>query len=287
MKKIDSISFDELLGECNPFDQGAHEFDLSEVEFISPAGLVQVTAACHSLAKIGRQPTVKTGNGDVRGYLSRSGFFSALDGVAQIDPPLPRVLQLMSDYQRGRNPLLIEVTKIDSGALLPSLLTQIVEVLRRRMKYKKHDAFDVAIAISELCQNTFDHNSGTCGFLAMQAYGKGVNRFIEVAVADFGDGLLKTLGRNPKYSGLSTDIDAIRHAIQPGVSEHDDATRGTGLHHLVEITYRHSGSVQIRSGAGKVRFRMDKKIGHTFIVPRMPGVQVALTLRAKQPSASA
>jgi anti-sigma regulatory factor (Ser/Thr protein kinase) len=283
MTKIDSITFDELLRTCNPFDAGASQFDLSGADFISPAGLVQVTAACHSLAKAGRPPTVKTGNGDVRGYLSRSGFFSALDGVAQIDPPLPRVLQLMSDYQRGRNPLLIEVTKINSGALLPELLTQIVQVLRRRMKYKKNDAFDVAIAISELCQNTFDHNSGTCGFLAMQAYGKGTNRFIEVAVADFGDGLLKTLGRNAKHRGLGSDVDAIRLAIQPGVSEHDDATRGTGLHHLVEITYRHSGSVQIRSGAGKVRFRMDKKIGHTFSVPRMPGVQVALTLKAKEP----
>lgn len=281
--KIDSITFDELLRACNPFDQGVSQFDLSEAEFISPAGLVQVTAACHSLAKAGRQVKVKIGTGDVRGYLSRSGFFSALDGVAQIDPPLPRVLQLMSDFQRGRNPLLIEVTKINSGALLPDLLTQIVEVLRRRMKYQKNDAFDVAIAISELCQNTFDHNSGACGFLAMQAYGKGANRFIEVAVADFGDGLLKTLKRNPMHSGLSNDIDAIRLAIQPGVSEHDDATRGTGLHHLVEITYRHSGSVQIRSGAGKVRFRMDKRIGHTFNVPRMPGVQVALTLRAKEP----
>lgn len=77
MNKIDSITVDELLRTCNPFDQGASQFDLSEAEFVSPAGLVQVTAACHSLAKTGRQPKVKIGNGDVRGYLSRSGFFSA------------------------------------------------------------------------------------------------------------------------------------------------------------------------------------------------------------------
>jgi len=38
--------------------------------------------------------------------------------------------------------------------------------------------------MSELAQNCFDHNAGTCGFLAMQTYGKGKSRFLEIAVPD-------------------------------------------------------------------------------------------------------
>lgn len=279
--KIDANTFDRFLSGRNPFEGGPCAFDLSEVAFISPSGMVQITAACHALSLNGQKPCITVADHSVRGYLLRSGFFSAVDGVATITPPLPRVLTAMSEYQRGTNPVLIEVTRIASGSGLPNLLDRIVSVLQHRLKYKKQDAFDIAVAISELSQNTFDHNAGSCGFLAMQVYGKGAKRFLEVAVADYGGGLTATLTRNPKYHDIRSDVQAIRRAIQPGVSEHDDPTRGTGLYHLVEITYRHQGSVQIRSGRGKVHFRMDKKVGYEFSVPLVPGVQVSLSLPAK------
>ncbi len=282
MSKIDAVSFDNFLKGRNPFDGGESTFDLSGITFISAAGMVQLTAACHALASAGARPSVKVDDVNVRGYLARSGFFSALDGIAVVEPPLSRVQKMISDHQRGGNPLLVEVTRIASGAALPELLDRIVSVLQRRLKYRQRDAFDIAVAISELSQNTFDHNTGSCGFLAMQVYGsKGAKRFLEVAVADYGEGLTATLTRNPKYSDIRSDVQAIRRAIQPGVSEHDDPTRGTGLHHLIQITYHHGGSVQIRSGRGKVHFRMDKKIGYEFAVPRVPGVQVSLSLPAK------
>lgn len=254
---------------------------MAGVEFISSSGLVQITAACHALAAVGKKGRVLIPQADIRDYLLRVGFFSALDGVAQVEPEPPGILKRMSEYRRGTNPLLIEVTKIDSGKALPDLLDQVVEVLRRKLRYAKYDAFDVATAVSEMAQNCFDHNLGTCGFLAMQTYGKGRGRFLEIGVADHGSGIAATLRRNPKNSQVRSDVEAIRRAIELGVSEHDDATRGTGLHHLLDITYKHGGSVQIRSGNGKVRFRMDRKQGWTFPVPTVPGVQIALTLPTK------
>jgi anti-sigma regulatory factor (Ser/Thr protein kinase) len=218
---------------------------------------------------------------DVRGYLSRTAFFSTIEGIATIQPTLWKPWARIYEHRRGNNPLLIEVTKIRSGAALPELLNQVVHVLRSRLKYKKNDAYDIATAVSELCQNTFDHNKDTCGFLAMQGYGKGRKGFLEIAVADFGSGITATLARNPKNPKPSTDREAIRLSIQLGVSEHEDRTRGTGLYHLLEIIYKHAGSVQIRSGAGTARFRMDKRQGWYLPVPPMPGVQVALTLPSK------
>ena len=134
IKKIDSITFDRYLTGKNPFEGAPAVFDLAGVEFISSSGLVQITAACHALAAVGKKSRVLIPQADIRDYLLRVGFFSALDGVAQIEPEPPGILKRMSEYRRGTNPLLIEVTKIDSGKALPDLLDQVVEVLRRKLR---------------------------------------------------------------------------------------------------------------------------------------------------------
>jgi len=280
--KLDSTTFDQFLEHSNPFVIGGPcVFDLRGIGFITPASLVDLTAACYALHRDGLTPKLLIDNGDVRRYLMRAAFFAALDGIVTVEPALSPAWKTLFQYHQGQNPLLIEVTKIISGAALPQLLDQIVSVLRYRLKYKKYDAFDIATAVSELAQNTFDHNQDTSGFLAMQVYGKRDRRFLEIAVADYGFGIRTTLARNPKNPYLASDGEAIRLAIQRGASEHDDPTRGTGLFHLLEITYKHQGSVQIRSGTSKARFRMYKKQGWYFSGPRMPGVQVALTLPSK------
>ena len=80
---------------------------------------------------------------------------------------------------------------------------------------------------------------------------------------------------------MPTDLAAIKLATRLGTSEHDDPTRGTGLYHLLEITYKHRGSVQIKSGAAKARYRMDKRQGWAFTVVPTRGVHLALTLPSK------
>lgn len=280
MVKLDSVSFDKLLSRQDPFNSTECQFDLSGIQLITPSALVQLAASCYALSKKGRQPTLILSDYSVSTYLCRSGFITSVKSIAKIEPSY--LVDISYEHTRGSNPLLIELTKIETGLALPELLDRIVAVLRHRLKYRKYDAFDVAMAISEIGQNTFDHNIATCGFLAMQVYGKGSKRFLEIGVADYGDGLAKTLSRNPKIPKIQSDLDAITLATQQGTSEHDDPTRGTGLYHLLEIAYKHEGSVQIRSGEYKVRYRMDKKQGWGFRVPFLPGVQIALTLNTKR-----
>jgi anti-sigma regulatory factor (Ser/Thr protein kinase) len=280
MDKLDSVTFDELMARQEPFQGGSCTFDLSGVQLITPSALVQLAAVCYALHEDGQEPVIILDNPSVCTYLARAGFMSTVNPVARIEPS--SFADYPYEYLRGSNPMLIEVTKMESGAALPDLLDHIVYVLRRRLKYPKYDAFDVVTAISEICQNTFDHNCETCGFIAMQGYGKGSKRFLEIGVADYGDGLTETLRRNPKNPKITSDLEAIKLATELGTSEHDDPTRGTGLYHLLEIIYKHEGAVQIRSGAGKVRYRMDKKQGWAFSVPYVPGVQVALTLGTKK-----
>lgn len=280
IEKLDAVSFDTFIAQIDPFKKNVDVFDLSGVKFISPAALVQLSATCYALKEKGRQLKIILNDPAVCSYLARAGFVSALKSLVKFEPQ--DIEDSIYNHLRGSNPLLIEVTKIEKGTELPNLLNQIVSVLRHRLKYRKYDAFDVATVISEICQNTFDHNKSTCGFLAMQVYGKGTKRFLEIGVADYGDGLSKTLQRNPKNKGIKSDLAAIDYAIKPGTSEHDDPTRGTGLYHLLEIAYKYEGAVQIRSGEGKVRYRMDMRQGWKAPVAYIPGVQIALSLGHKK-----
>jgi len=281
MDKLDAITFDELLKDQDPFGSGTGRINLQGIRLITPAGLTQLAAACQTMQRSGLRTRLLVDDAAVRSYLVRSGFAHAVEGIAEIEPPVDLRNGFLFEVQRGGSPMLIEVTRIDSGAALPALLNKIVWVLRYKLKYRKNDAFDVATAVSEICQNTFDHNTGTIGFLAMQVYGKGIGRFLEISVSDHGSGLASTLQRNPKNGRMASDMAAIKLATTLGSSEHDDLTRGTGLFHLLEITYKHEGAIQIRSGDAKVRYRMDKRQGWGFAVPHAPGVQIAMNLPTK------
>jgi anti-sigma regulatory factor (Ser/Thr protein kinase) len=279
-QKLDSVTFDQMLEDQRPFDSSDPVFDLTGVCLITPAALTELAAACYSLNEIGHEPLIIVEDLAVRSYLRRSGFVNLVQDVVRFEPEFHRYFDGLENL-RGTNPLLIELTRIEAGSELPVLLHQIVWVLREKLKYRKYDAFDVATAVSEVCQNTFDHNSATCGFLAMQVYGRGANRFLEIGIADYGGGLLETLGRNPLNAHIRTERQAIEAAVRLHTSEHDDPTRGTGLYHLLDIAYRHSGAVQIRTGDAKVRYRFDKRQAWGFQVVRMEGVQVTLTLQSR------
>ncbi len=280
--KLDSVSFDALLTRQDPFHGPDSRFDLRGVRMITPAALVDLAAACYALDRGGRRPTIAVDDPEVRSYLLRSSFVAVVAPVAQLDPVAPGLIVDLNDTLRGSNPLLIEVTKLNSGAALRGLLDRVVSVLCNKLRYDRREAFDLATAISEVSQNTFEHNREVCGFFAMQVYGSGEKRFLEIGIADYGDGLAATLSRNAKNRPVFPDGAAIAQATKLSVSAFDDPTHGTGLYHLLRITAKHHGMVQIRSGSAKVRYRMDQHKRWELSVPHMPGVQVALALPAKE-----
>jgi anti-sigma regulatory factor (Ser/Thr protein kinase) len=280
-QKLDSISIDAFLANHVTSPGSLKPLDFRGVGLVTPGALIQVAAVCDAYSRNGTRPVLIADDGSVTRYLYRSGFARALNGSIAIQPALSLGTAQWLDHMRGSNPMLLEVTRVENGLALPDLLDQIYRVLRYRLKYRKYDALDVTTAVSEICQNAFDHNAGTSGFVAMQVYGKGPRRFLEIAVSDCGEGLLTTLRRNPRNAGIVTDLGAIREAMKLGISEHEDRTRGTGLFHLLAITYKHGGTVQVKSGRSKVRYRTDKQAGWAFPVTPIPGVHVALTLPTK------
>jgi len=285
IRKLDSITFDDLLREQDPFGAQSPRFDLRQVKFVTPAAMVQLAAACHFLDRQERRATINLSGTTVPSYFLRSNFVNIVRPVAHFNPPFRRGALDAFDHLHGSNQVLIEVTKIETGQALQGLLSRIVDVLIRNLAYPEAAAFDAVIAVSEVAQNTFDHNDETCGFLAMQVYGQGQHRFLEIGVADFGQGLAATLRRNPLHAGVQTDLEMIERAVQNRTSQHhDDQTRGTRMYHLLSIAHQHAGSLQIRSGGANLRYRGDRRQGWGRDVPHMPGVHIALTLPAVFPT---
>lgn len=280
--KLDTITFDDLLTRQRWFDseEPRIDLDLDCFGFISCACQTQLAAACFLLSRTFQRPIIQISSTDLRSYLSRSGFFTAVEAVADIEPTVGPLLRRMT-RRRGSSDLLIEVTRFSQAGELPPLLDQVVDTLQGRLGFSDAESFDVGVAVSEAAQNVLQHNEqGITGFLSMQVYRGSGGNFLQIGLADDGIGVRASLQRNPEFR-LTDDVEAIKVASALGTSEYVDPTRGSGLHHLLQIAYRHEGTVQFRSGSGRVRFRMDKKRGWAFNVPAMQGVQIELSLPPK------
>jgi hypothetical protein len=151
-------------------------------------------------------------------------------------------------------------------------------MLRFTMNFEKYAAYDTAVAISEIGQNTIEHARGSSGFIGMQTFNSVPNRFAEISIADYGCGLSTSLQSNSKNPALRDDFEAIEFAIRLGTSQFDDPTRGTGLHHLVNIARKHSGSVQLGSGKALVRHRVDIDRIYKVSIDELTGVHISFTL---------
>lgn len=277
---LNEISFDRFLERQNPFDHPDCVFDLRGFRFITPAGLAQLAAACYAVGLAGRKPIIRTSDNTLLSYLARSEFLDVVGRIARFEPTYQEVFSCAPPKQRGDSRWLIELTQIQDESCLGDFLGKVIDVLRHRLRYHRSDAYRVATLVSEICQNTLQHNTDTYGFFAMQVYRHRETR-LELALADFGNGLAATLRQNPKNGSIPSDLVAIRRAIELGSSRHDDPTHGTGLYHLFREANEHGGTVQIRSGGAKMRFTKKRPAGWEFTVAYMPGVQIALMLPAE------
>src|SRR5947209_20311424 len=89
LRKLDAVTFDQLLQTNDPFCVDKPAFDLRGIHLITPAALVGLATACHSLAAAGRRPLIVVDDIDVRNYLLRACFVSVVESVATFEPRFP------------------------------------------------------------------------------------------------------------------------------------------------------------------------------------------------------
>ena len=278
INKFISTTFTEIVRNQKLLEISEPVLDLSNFSFISPGGLVPLTALCFDLSNKGRTLKIKVSDPNLRNYFVKSGFLDVARKIVRFDPQLLPTRLVEYDDWKGLNTKLIELTKIENHNDLDPILKKTINTLRGEMKYPINDAFNMGIALSEMCQNTIDHNNEVCGFFSMQLFNSGQRPFMEIGISDCGVGLSQTLSENPKNPALKDDFEAIKLATALGSSQYDDPTRGTGFHHLIKIVEKYLGSIRITSGSATLYYRADKNETLSFNSVPMPGVTVVLSL---------
>jgi hypothetical protein len=132
----------------------------------------------------------------------------------------------------------------------------------------------LAGAVIEMADNVWLHSDCPMPGLVVHQVRR---RKFAFSVADIGIGVLSSLRKNPAYRQLSSSMEAIRCAIEPGVSR-DPNGGGMGFPSLLHALADLWGTARIRSGeAGLVIDRtQDERKKHSVYLPNLAGVHVSV-----------
>ncbi|MFC9650943.1 hypothetical protein [Streptomyces sp. NPDC056937] len=225
--------------------------DATRLCFASPLDLAAVAALARrgSMAGLGTELRLPT-NASVASYVQRMDLIECL-------PPETRIVgHLPFDIRNDRRSILLETSPltVDTVANVGKRIAQLAEAGLGEAAGRR-----VSRSIGELIDNAVSHGAdSSAAFIAAQIYtGRTTGeRGLEVAICDTGVGVLGHLRRNPMHKGVMTSVDALRRALEPGVTGTDEL-RGHGL--TDALSHAGAGSparLVLRSGDGLVRARL-------------------------------
>jgi anti-anti-sigma regulatory factor len=259
--------------------------DLRQVDFVEPAGLCGLAALLERLTARSENVSLSLRGRNVAAYLERMDFFRMFEGKLETNVDVSS----LEDRERHDPGTLQELINFHNEDEIPAIIHRISKILENQ-EYLLKERVAVCSTLSEICANAAEHGTSSFGaYAAVQAYHHIVSgprrrgEEVLVAIADGGVGVRETLSRNPKYAeNTGTDNDAIRHALEMGVSTTGEVGRGGGLTLVAQIAARNGGSLSIRSGSGRITVYEKRK--NSRHVPPFPGtfVRVSLPRHAKE-----
>lgn len=272
-------SLDPAFEASADLDGSPVSLDLRHVSFVEPAGLCGLAALLEGLTASSQSVSLSLRGGNVPAYLERMDFFRMFEGRLETNVDLSS----LEERERHDPGTLQELVNFHGEEEIPAIIHRISKILENQ-GYLLKERVAVCSTLSEICANAAEHGSSSFGaYAAVQAYhhivsGSGRRgEEVIVAIADGGVGIRETLSRNPSYAEhTETDNDAIRHALEMGVSTTGEVGRGGGLTLVSQIAARNGGSLSIRSGSGRVTVYEKRK--NSRHVPPFPGTFVRVSL---------
>ena len=272
-------SLDPAFSTATQIDGEPVVLDLRTVEFVEPAGLCGLAALLEYLAPRCEEVNLALAGRDVPAYLERMNFFRLFGGRVRTNVDVASL-----EERRRHNPrTLQELINFHTEAEIPGIIERISEILENQ-GYRLRERVAVCSTLSEVCANAAEHGVSSFGaYAAVQAYHHIVSgprrrgEEVLIAIADGGVGVRETLSRNPALAEYTTtDNDAIRHALEMGVSGTGEIGRGGGLALVAQIAARSGGSLSLRSGTGRITVYQSRKNSRN--VPQFPGTFVRVSL---------
>ncbi|RYC09874.1 STAS-like domain-containing protein [Ciceribacter ferrooxidans] len=111
-------------------------------------------------------------------------------------------------------------------------------------------------AINEITDNVLNHADSEIGGI-LQVTTRRDGTVVEVVVCDVGSGIPRTL--RSAHREISSDLDALEHAIQEGVTRNSQTNQGNGLFGSSRIAELSGGQFRIHSGYATLK--LDKSKG--------------------------
>jgi signal transduction histidine kinase len=253
--------------------------DLRAVEFVEPAGLCGLAALLEYLIPRCEEVSIALAGRDVPAYLERMNFFRLFRDRVRTNADVASL-----EERRRHNPgTLQELINFHTEEEIPGIIERISEILENQ-GYRLRERVAICSVLSEICANAAEHGRSSFGaYAAVQAYHHIVSgprrrgEEVLIAIADGGPGVRETLARNPALAEhTTTDNDALRHALEMGVSGTGEIGRGGGLALVAGIAARSGGSLSLRSGTGRVTVYENRKNSRN--VPEFPGTFVRVSL---------
>lgn len=229
------------------FDTGLHhngsQINLTYLKFVTAYGLVGLACVIAQNAEAGFTTTIQLPESSgVDHYLSRMGFQRILDKYECLI-----FRNLTSVNSANLSDRLLELQVFEGSSGVRKLSELVWHRLDGRISPQSLTAIDVGLG--EIADNVRYHSGLKWGFIAAQTYAAGTTQeSIEFAIGDIGIVIRKGLERRKP----STDLEAIRLALQEGVSGLEDAGRGVGISTTVDEVTGLQGFVHLKSGEASV-----------------------------------
>jgi anti-sigma regulatory factor (Ser/Thr protein kinase) len=126
------------------------------------------------------------------------------------------------------------------------VVTQIVEVCSKELQFSSGMPNAFEWAINELAGNVIDHAQSNLGFAQVVSFSGNGN--LNLVIADKGVGIFEALSAAHK----TDDLNAIRLALQEGVTGKPGHNQGFGLNGASQIAKAAKGKLNISSGSGRI-----------------------------------
>ena len=238
---------------------------LPEGCFVTPCAMALLGAWGLHLREKGIRLSV-VGNDDARRYLSRMDVFRTLD------------LAFTENFERhneaGR---FVPMKQIEGESCKPAV-DAVCDLVLHQFDNAREFLPALEWAVMEITDNILIHaQSQTPGVLCAQYFPE--RQRLDVGLCDMGRGLMSSLSES---HSIRSHGDAIRKALQRGVTRDKVNCMGNGLAGTLEIAKVNGGSFQIWTG--DVTFRLQDGQDKGFIPhATVPGTGLLLSLRTDRP----
>jgi hypothetical protein len=245
-------------------------FDLSEVSFVKPFGVMTLALLLRVMAAKTRDQVILTNiQEDVYKYLERIDFFTLGSQWFIVESQTGEV---WSRKKVAEN--LLELTGIATYEERVKILTRCKNIFSYWMNQDKV-SFILKI-VSELCDNVAEHSGDPNVAILVQKYAYHGSAKVIIAIGDIGKGIRRSLSQVFPEIG-SAPIDFILAALS-GRTSRLTGRGGLGLDGVEKIVEENSGSLWLRSENAAIQSFGQACREMNTSLPYFPGTQVVIEL---------